>query len=600
MKFPAAALLFIALAGPAAAQSPFEDLARTTALTAADDYRIGKGYVDMATWMWGVQDDPAVVAPIDAMVRRIVAASDRPDMVFNLFITSDPSVNASALPGGFLLINQGLIDLLPPEQLAFVIAHEISHVQLRHFATSMNMNRALQVIETGVQQRAAGEPGEEAQRAWSELATMSSTYSRQLELEADLYGMLYALRAGYPLGAGVASMQTMLAVLGEQPDYLAQESTHPSFSTRIEQLQLGQETIRETYKLFDAGVAYCRGDAWDAGIAAFQQFLTLFPHSAGGWSNLGTCYLHKAFASMPADPWWDDLPLYARPDMALGTLREGVDRVSVERARDAFARALAIDPNRDAALNNLGVLARRTGDFKGAEALLNLAHEIDPDYAGYCNNLGVLAAADGKWKPAERWFAKALAADAGYVPAVVNRASALQARGKKKAAIAAWEQALTSPRAAERAWAALVDLGAREGSPPQPEPPGTSAVAATSSLGPVSLGQGLDEVKAALGVPEFEDRFDDGYYAYLAWPDQGLSAVFLDGVASSFEVGAPSELRTPQGIGLGSTAVDIRGAYGEPDDGGVEGGEALLYNQLGRGFFCASDGAVVAFSMWQP
>ncbi len=637
------------IAAPAAAQFGYEELARTTALTASDDYRIGKGYMDMVSWMYGTVEDPQVQADVEELVRRLVAASDRPDMVFNVVVVPDPTVNAAALPGGFMMINQGLIDALSPDEVAFVVAHEISHIQLRHFATTMNMTGAMEVITQGEAARAA-EDHSRGTEVYEELSRMATRYSRTLELEADLYGLLYAMRAGYPAQAAVDAMETMKVSVGEIPEWMADDATHPTFSQRITELQAGTQTVTETYGLFDAGVAYARAGEFEAAIPAFQQFLTLFPKSSAGWSNLGTCYLHEAIKSRTDDPWHDDLPLYLKADVTVRAAG-GVDRIQLERARDAFARALELDPNRDAALGNLGVLARIEGDYEGAVALIDKARELDGDYAGYMNNLGNVYAAQGDLKKADKWWGKALKADKDALYAKANRARGYAERGKTKDAVALYEELLGQRGFYEEAHAQLVALGARPaGSQPEPiaaperraeddslvvllggevgtsdgggqrelptpEPVEAPAEPTTAEpttaeagqpdddtkFGNVGLGQSLATMTKILGEPDFADSQEDGYFVYASWWEQGVSVVFTDDVSTSVEIFPPGEAHTGRGVKLGSTEDQVLQAYGAPDSvfGDRNAGyEAWSYDSLGHAFYLDESAQVVSISMW--
>ncbi len=656
--FVTALLAALALPALAHAQIPgYGDLARTTALTAADDYRIGKGYVDMMSWMWGEVEDPELTAWVEDVARRIVASSDRPDLVFNIRVVNDPTVNASALPGGFMIVNKGLVDALTQDQVAFVIAHEISHVQLRHFATTMNMTQAMEVMNSGLSSMEAGSK-QAVGDAQAELAKTMTAYGRHLELESDLYGMLYALRAGFPADAGQGAMAAMRDVVGEVPAGMEEVSSHPKFSDRIEQLQKGLQTIVETHGLFDAGVSYARAGSYDACVTAFQQFLTLFPKSAAAWSNVGTCTLRSAVTNYDADPWHDDLPVYTRADV---TVRAGADKAALARARDAFGKALAIDPNRDAALANLGVLARLEGELEAAEELLNKARELDPDYAGYMNNLGNVFASKKDWKKADGWYAKALKADPSATWAKANRAQLLVARGKGKQSIALWEELEGDPKFGGQAFDQLVALGKREEGQrpvqaeaeveeetslltllgaligeggggegevlvgggedvdtfdPPDEPaegvdtfdPPDEAVGAMegakggdAAFGTLKLGDSLTAFKAVLGEPEFEDKQEDGYYQFAMWSEMGVSAVFLDDGATSVEVYAPNTAKTGQGIGVGSSEEQVLAAYGaDPDVYGDRnsGYFTLRYDRRGTNFFLGASGAVESFAIW--
>ena len=633
--FAALVALSLAVAAPAAAQfGGDEELARTTALTAADDYRIGKGYFDMLKWLSGSMEEPEILGPVDALVRRLVAASDRPNTNFNVMVVPTPEINAAALPGGFLMINKGIIDSMPEDQLAFVIGHEIAHVQLRHFATTMNMTHAMEVL--GVAE--GGLEGGDRPMVEDNAATlerMARSYARNLELEGDLYGMLYAMRAGYPAASGVEAMRTMKRLVGDTPPGMEELVDHPSFTDRIDQLGKGLATIEETFGLFEAGVGFARQGEFDAAIPAFQQFLALFPKSAAAWTNLGACYLQKAKKSAPEDPWYDDIPVYLRADVTV----RAIDTMSLERARDAFNKALAINPNRDAALANLAVLARLEGDFKGAETLLAKAMELDGEYAGYHNNQGILSAIQGKWKDADKAFAKArkLDGDARYV--LVNQAVGLEKRGKKKDAVALWRELEGAPQFAARAGEALKALGEEPTvvAVAEPAEPETSLIALLGSLegdggsifggsyepapaepverpstpkpvagkdgklGEIAIGMTMAEVKAALGAPDIEELMEDGYYGYMQWFGVGMSAMFTDDAASGFEVFDPCATQTARKIGRGASRDAIVKAYGEPEysyedpDWGLE---TLMYESRGLAFYLSADKKVESLSIW--
>ncbi len=628
-------LLALGLLVPRPADAQFYgELARTNALTAADDYRIGKAYIDGMSWLWGTVDDPELQTRIEAMVRTIAAASDRPDVVFNVTILDTPEINAAALPGGFLLINKGLIDSMPEDQLAFVLAHEVSHVQLRHFATTLNLNRALEVMNVADTAK-TGDDRAAATNAYEEMAKMAHSYARDLEMEADLYGMLYALRAGWSAKSGVAAMATMRELVGEIPKSEAAHSDHPTFSDRIDQLNKGLGTIEETHALFDAGVSYSRSGAPEAAVSAFQQFLTLFPKSSAAHANLGTAWLQLAIRSFEDDGLHDDLPLYNRSDVTV----RAVDTAALARARAAFEKALAIDPNRDAALGNLGVLARREGDLDGAIALIEKALELDGKYAGYMSNLGNVYATKKEWKKAERWYAKALKTDENAVYVRGNQATLLALRGKQKDAIKAWQELESVPSLATRAHHALVALGAKEASaappvaaapkeednsllvlletlqaelepaePSAPEPaevepaPQTERKEGDGEVGTFRIGASTAEVVALLGEPEYVDDQEDGYYAYRSWTSKGVDVVFIDDAATSFQIQPPCAMKTGRGVALDAARDTVITAYGEPEytfgDPSL-GYESLMYDSIGHAFYMGEGGIVVGFGVWE-
>ena len=89
-------------------------------------------------------DDPQLTDYLQALWQPLLgAARDRGDvapelaerMAWELMISRDKRVNAFALPGGYMGVNLGLLAMTDrPEELASVMAHELSHVSQRHIA----------------------------------------------------------------------------------------------------------------------------------------------------------------------------------------------------------------------------------------------------------------------------------------------------------------------------------------------------------------------------------------------------------------------------------------------------------------------------------
>ena len=252
------------------AQDPYAALLGTRATTAADEYRIGEEYVVTSSWLRGRLDDPRQQLRVENITRRIVASSDRPDLIFNVILIASREVNAAALPGGFLIVNKGTLDLLDDDQLAFVIGHELSHVTLRHSASSLNLEEAASAVTRLQAARVADDRKVAEEKAEALFLTMAS-HSRQLELEADLYGLLYAARAGFPSGASVKALQAIESTLGTDdrpPEELAW-ATHPVFSERIDQLQRGFAGMQATHAQFDAGLAWLNAGQTEPAVLSF-------------------------------------------------------------------------------------------------------------------------------------------------------------------------------------------------------------------------------------------------------------------------------------------------------------------------------------------
>ncbi|MDO9438948.1 M48 family metalloprotease [Hydrogenophaga sp.] len=167
-------------------------------------------------------DDPVLGDYLQALWQPLLgAARDRGDvapelaerMAWELVVSRDKRVNAFALPGGYLGVNLGLIALTDkPEELASVMAHELSHVSQRHIARMMTREERmapwmmaamiLGALAAGANGQVAGAAiaGSTAVAAQSQL-----NFSRDLEREADRVGFGVLTGAGFD-GLGFVSM----------------------------------------------------------------------------------------------------------------------------------------------------------------------------------------------------------------------------------------------------------------------------------------------------------------------------------------------------------------------------------------------------------
>lgn len=188
----------------------------------------------------GAYDDPKLQTLISQTVERLVAATERPELHYQITILNSPAVNAFALPTGQLYVTRGLAALANDNaELASVLAHEMAHVIARHAAI-----REEQARQAAVMSRVDGEGATDPQNGALALAKTKialATFSRVQEFEADGIGVGIAARAGYdPFGAArfLTSMgrNAELKSVGEQRslDFL---SSHPTTPERVKNAQ---------------------------------------------------------------------------------------------------------------------------------------------------------------------------------------------------------------------------------------------------------------------------------------------------------------------------------------------------------------------------
>jgi len=559
--------MFILLLGIARALTPYDSLLDTQATSPADEYAIGKEYVTSQLWFGAEWKNPTEQARVERITRRVIAASDRPDFIVNVVLLDDARVNAAALPGGFLLINRGLVTMMTDDELAFVLGHELAHALLRHGASQLRVKEATASVAALSAARAGNDPAAARARA-DELYLMVAAHSRELELDADLYGLVYATRAGYAGAAADTALQKVAASLGELVG--AQDrawASHPLTADRIAELTKGRTGMEKVAAEFDAGLTFLDQGRPSQAVTSFQQFLALFPQSQAGWSNLAAAWmLHEP---PPATGVVDVVPLHRQSGV-----RVRGDAVRLERAADALGHALRLDPADPVALALAGALARQQGKLPEARAFLERGLARAPADPALLTNLGNVLY-DEK-KPAEaiaRWIA-ARDADPTRPEPRVNLARAHEERKEGKEAIAAWQGLVD-----DRTWGAtarerLAVLGSPPGAPAVVVPPGALTITVNGQRLP--LGMSLAELLAALGPPDSRTLSPDQATETLFWTKTGVKALVTSERVAAWLLRQPTTALPGEGMAFGQGEEDLTARLGPADVRFVIGGRTTL------------------------
>ncbi|MDO9133467.1 M48 family metalloprotease [Hydrogenophaga sp.] len=159
-------------------------------------------------------DDPLLVDYLQSLWQPLLgsarARGDVPPelaerMAWELMISRERTVNAFALPGGYLGVNLGLLAVTErPEEVASVLAHELSHVSQRHIARLMSRDERMAPWMMGAMILGALAAGSNAQVASAAIAGSTAVaaqnqlnFSRDMEREADRVGFGVLSGAGF-------------------------------------------------------------------------------------------------------------------------------------------------------------------------------------------------------------------------------------------------------------------------------------------------------------------------------------------------------------------------------------------------------------------
>lgn len=193
-------------------------------------------------------DDPEIASYLNGLGFKLISSSREahPDQSFEFFALQDSSINAFALPGGFMGFNSGLIIAAQSEsELAGVMAHEIAHVTQKHLARMLSGQKfgvmtSLAALAVAIIAARSNPQAGQAVIVASQAAMIQSQldFTRQHEKEADRIGLTILLDAGFD-PQGMAEFFKRLQTAGRYfangaPSYLR---THPVTYERIADIQ---------------------------------------------------------------------------------------------------------------------------------------------------------------------------------------------------------------------------------------------------------------------------------------------------------------------------------------------------------------------------
>jgi predicted Zn-dependent protease len=255
---------------------------------------------------YGVYDNPAVKTYVNALGQRLAAQSHRKQLQWHFTVLDTPTINAFALPGGYVYVTRGIMAYMDSEaDLAGVVGHEIGHVTARHGAqrATSEQNAGLGVLAASVlgavlESKGISGAGQMAgQMSQTVAAGYVASYGRDQELQADALGAEYLARNTFD----PRNMIDVIRVLKDQERFAADVAqaegrpapaqgdwlaSHPSNDQRLSAItQLATQHKgnytdegRERYQRVIQGMAF--GESADQGLSRGHNYF----HTALGFA----------------------------------------------------------------------------------------------------------------------------------------------------------------------------------------------------------------------------------------------------------------------------------------------------------------------------
>jgi predicted Zn-dependent protease len=335
--------------------------------------------------------DPAVQAYVDGIGKHLVESLGAQQFDYQFFVVAHPSINAFAVPGGYVFVFSGLLSRAAnDDEIAGVLGHEIGHVHAHHITRQQTQGMAWNAAALigallSVVNPVLGAAGIAAAQ------TAQLKYSRDFEQEADYLGLRIMSQSGYDPHSLESFFKQLLV---EQrvnpagvPPYML---SHPVTEERVAHV----DSIIDAQKLktpkgrpaasadlaeVQAVVRAQTGPA-DVVVSDYKKQAEAKPNDAEAQFLLGRVYQTTGqleAARVALERCRDLGGLGGRVDRPLGSVYVGLK--ATEAAETTLRRRLAKQPSDAFAHQELGKALADAKDDAGALKEFQRAIAIDPD-----------------------------------------------------------------------------------------------------------------------------------------------------------------------------------------------------------------------------
>lgn len=262
------------------------------ALSTQSEIAIGKEYDKQITDENVIVTDPLLNQWVNGISQRLWNETARKDVPYSIKIIDASDINAFSTLGGYIYINEGTLDFAQSDdELAGVIGHETGHIERRHAVTANNKASIINVL-FGI--GALFSPLIYRFGQILEAGALAKV-SRDDETQADKYGLMIMVRAGYDPDAMYSFMAHLGTAEKESHDLLSKYlADHPDTHNRLAHLA-GYPELDPLQRTDDqrlaAAVHDLDEDRYNVAAMKFAEILKHRPNDATAEYDLGEAQL---------------------------------------------------------------------------------------------------------------------------------------------------------------------------------------------------------------------------------------------------------------------------------------------------------------------
>lgn len=193
---------------------------------------LGKSLSERVEEKFKPLEDYLTQSRINDIGKKIADVCDRREIIYYFKVLDEKDKNAFALPGGYIYIFKGLLDEIgSDDELAYVLAHEVSHVVARHSVDLLKKNLGFNILM--ILAKVGAPDTRTVSRANTALDLLMLSYSREDELMADKLAVRFMKRAGFNPEAALSSLEKLKEIKRKEPIRPMYGRTHPYINERI-------------------------------------------------------------------------------------------------------------------------------------------------------------------------------------------------------------------------------------------------------------------------------------------------------------------------------------------------------------------------------
>lgn len=225
--------LILILTGCATTYNPATQRQEIVLIGDSQEISIGKSMTQEVKKQYKLNNDQAALRRINTIGQKLISVCDRKDIPYNFFVIEDKEINAFALPGGYIYVYTGLLNISTDDELAGVLAHEIGHIAARHPVKKIEVTLGYQILA-----------GLISNNDIQKIATLGFNiinlgYSREDERLADKLSVRYSYLANFNPQGTISMFKKIQRESQKQgkkqgPIFL---SSHPPIEERIKNIE---------------------------------------------------------------------------------------------------------------------------------------------------------------------------------------------------------------------------------------------------------------------------------------------------------------------------------------------------------------------------